>query len=322
MAVYTEVSDADLTRFLAGYDVGELVSYRGIAEGVENTNYMVTTTTGPLILTLYEKRVAGGDLPFFVGLMEHLASNGVSCPVPLRNKQGDALSTLSNRSAALVTFLDGFWLRAPAPRHCHAVGKALAELHLAGSSFNMQRANALGLAGWQKLQQELTGRLNGINPALEDMITQELTHLERHWPQDLPTGIIHADLFPDNVFFLDDQLSGLIDFYFACQDAFAYDFAIALNAWCFEKDFSFNITKGSALFEGYESVRKFDEAERQALPTLARGAAMRFLLTRCSDWLSTPSDALVKPHNPLDYQRRLQFHQAATSSTDYGHRPG
>lgn len=322
MAVYTEVSDSDIARFLSDYDVGELQSFRGIAEGVENTNYMVHTTTGPLILTLYEKRVSGGDLPFFLGLMEHLAKNGLSCPVPLRNKHGDNLSTLANRSAALVTFLEGFWLRAPAPRHCRIVGEALAKLHLAGSGFDMKRPNALGPQGWQSLFDTLgVDQINTIKDGLGETILAELETLHAMWPDDLETGVIHADLFPDNVFFLDDDLSGLIDFYFACNDAMAYDLAICLNAWCFEQDFSFNITKGQALLNGYEKVRPLSQNETAAMPTLARGAALRFLLTRCTDWLSTPPGALVKPHNPLDYLQRLQFHQTAKNIRDYGHNP-
>ncbi|MEL7047642.1 MAG: homoserine kinase, partial [Pseudomonadota bacterium] len=252
MAVYTEVTDADIARFLSDYDAGELQSFRGIAEGVENTNYMVHTTTGPLILTLYEKRVAGGDLPFFLGLMEHLSAKGLSCPVPLRNKHGDSLSTLANRSAALVTFLEGFWLRAPAPRHCKMVGEALAHLHLAGRDFPMVRPNALGPDGWKKLYDSVgKEEIDTINEGLGEIVETELAALKSAWPKKLPSGVIHADLFPDNVFFLEDQLSGLIDFYFACNDAFAYDLAICLNAWCFEPDFSFNITKGQALLKGY-----------------------------------------------------------------------
>ncbi|MEO1206962.1 MAG: homoserine kinase [Pseudomonadota bacterium] len=321
MAVYTEVSDSDVARFLSDYDVGTLQSFRGIAEGVENTNYMVHTTTGPFILTLYEKRVSGGDLPFFLGLMEHLANNGLSCPVPLRNKNGDSLSTLANRSAALVTFLEGFWLRAPAPRHCHTVGEALGRLHLAGSGFDMERPNALGLDGWKQLFETLpTAEVDTIQSGLGETIATELEALSSQWPDNLESGIIHADLFPDNVFFLKDDLSGLIDFYFACNDAFAYDLAICLNAWCFEQDFSFNITKGQALLSGYEKARKLSNDEKAALPTLARGAAMRFLLTRCTDWLSTPPGALVKPHNPMDYLRRLRFHQTAETIRDYGYK--
>ena len=319
MAVYTEVTDDDLEQFIAGYDVGELLSYKGIAEGVENTNYIVHTTTGPLILTLYERRVARADLPFFLGLMEHLAAGGVSCPTPLRDRHGRNLSELSGRAAALVTFLEGFWPRKPQVAHCLEVGHALAKLHTAGHGFTMSRANALGPAGWRPLFQRFSGQADKIAPALGATIAAELAHHDTSWPTGLPQGIIHADLFPDNVFFIAEHLSGLIDFYFACNDALAYDVAICLNAWCFESDFSFNVTKGRALLKGYRELRDLEPAEREALPTLARGAALRFLLTRSHDWLNTPKNAIVKPHDPIAYLRRLRFHQSVSSVRDYGY---
>ncbi len=318
MAVYTEVSDDDLTDFIARYDIGELLSYKGIAEGVENTNYIVRTTKGPFILTLYEKRVEESDLPFFLGLMEHLSEGGVSSPVPVRDQTGSNLNTLSGRSAALVTFLDGFWVRRPKAEHCAKVGRALAELHLAGRDFELSRKNALSLDGWRPLFENFKSDAEQISRGLGSEIVSELDQLEATWPRGLPTGVIHADLFPDNVFFVGDELSGLIDFYFACNDAFAYDLAICLNAWCFERDFSFNVTKGQALLRGYQAVRALDAAECEAMPTLARGAALRFLLTRCFDWLNTPKDAVVSPHDPLDYLRRIRFHRTATSIADYG----
>lgn len=318
MAVYTEVSDEELARFIASYGLGELLSYKGIAEGVENTNYIVHTSKGPYILTLYEKRVARGDLPFFLGLMEHLSSRGVSCPLPVRNAEGKALSELAGRAAAIVTFLEGFWVRKPKAQHCAAVGRALAELHLAGDGFAMTRPNALGLAGWRPLYERFRSRADEIAPGLSGLIEHELAGLESAWPAGLPQGVIHADLFPDNVFFIGDKLSGLIDFYFACNDTLAYDLAICLNAWCFEPDFAFNITKGRALLKAYDEVRPLSAAERTAMPVLARGAAMRFLLTRSYDWLNTAKDALVTPHNPIDYLRLLRFHQGIGSIRDYG----
>ncbi|MGD9784378.1 MAG: homoserine kinase [Hyphomicrobiaceae bacterium] len=318
MAVYTEVSDEELAAFISRYRIGELLSYKGIAEGVENTNYLVHTTAGSYILTLYERRVAVGDLPFFLGLLEHLAARGVRCPTPLRNDAGQTLGTLAGRSAAIVTFLEGFWVRRPKPDHCQRVGEALARLHIAGEGFALRRGNALGPAGWAPLFSRFHARADEIAPGLSEMIEQELAHLSSRWPADLPSGVIHADLFPDNVFFIGQELSGLIDFYFACNDAFAYDLAICLNAWCFETDYTFNITKGQALIRGYERVRALDAAERRAMPTLARGAALRFLLTRSHDWLDTPEGAQVKPHDPIDYVRRLRFHQSVGSFADYG----
>lgn len=318
MAVYTEVSDDELATFIAGYGLGDLLSFKGIAEGVENTNYIVHTTRGPFILTLYEKRVARGDLPFFLGLMEHLAARGVSCPTPVRDCEGRNLSELSGRPAALVTFLEGLWVRRPTAAHCAAVGRALAELHLGGHGFGLRRANALGLSGWRPLYERFSDRAPDIAPGLCELIEGELKVLESHWPRGLPEGVIHADLFPDNVFFLGNRLSGLIDFYFACNDALAYDIAVCLNAWCFEKDMSFNITKGRAFLRSYEEVRPLSAAECQAMPMLARGAALRFLLTRAYDWLNTPKDALVSPKNPAEYVRRLRFHQSVRSIADYG----
>ncbi|MGE3066159.1 MAG: homoserine kinase [Hyphomicrobiaceae bacterium] len=318
MAVYTEVSDDDLAEFVDSYGLGQLLSYKGIAEGVENTNYLLHTESGPYFLTLYEKRVASADLPFFLGLMEHLAKNGITCPTPVRDRAGRALRELAGRPAALVTFLEGLWIRRPQPLHCAAVGEALARMHLAGNGFALKRANALDRSGWRTLYDRLAARADDISPGLAEIIARELDELNARWPSDLPSGVIHADLFPDNVFFLGNELSGLIDFYFACNDALAYDVAICLNAWCFEADYSFNMTKGRALLRGYQSVRPLTAGERDALIVLSRGAALRFLLTRAYDWLHTPKVALVNPKDPLEYLRRLRFHQGLESPTLYG----
>jgi homoserine kinase type II len=318
MAVYTDVTADDLTRFLSGYDIGELLSYKGIAEGVENSNFLVHTRAGNFILTLYEKRVAENDLPFFVALMEHLAARGINCPQPVKNKQGGMLGRVAGKPAAIVTFLDGIWIRRPTAGHCAAVGEALARLHLAGADFTMKRANALSIDSWRPLYEHAGERGDRVRPGLCDEIVKELDALEKLWPRDLPQGVIHADLFPDNVFFLGDKLSGLIDFYFACTDTLVYDIVICLNAWCFEQDHSYNITKGRALLRAYAAVRGLSDAEYAALPVLARGAAMRFLLTRLVDWLAVPNGALVKPKDPLEYFRKLRFHQSVKSAHDYG----
>ena len=318
MAVYTEVSDEDLSEFIGSYGIGELLSFKGIAEGVENTNYLVHTSAGQFILTLYEKRVAECDLPFFLGLMDHLAKAGISCPTPVRDCEGRMLRELAGRPAALVTFLEGLSLKRPHMEHCLAVGSALARLHIAGMSYTTKRRNALGPAGWPGLFAGFATRADEIAPGLAETVTRELDTVIPRWPNDLPAGIVHADLFPDNVFFRGRELSGLIDFYFAANDLLAYDVAICLNAWCFEQDFAFNITKGQALLRGYRSVREISEPEREALPLLARGAALRFLLTRAHDWLHTSEHALVRPHNPLHYLRRLRFHQTVKSAREYG----
>jgi homoserine kinase type II len=318
MAVYTDVSADDLTRFLSVYDIGELLSYKGIAEGVENSNFLVHTSAGNFILTLYEKRVAEDDLPFFLGLMEHLAERGITCPQPVKNRQGGVLGKIAGRPAAIVSFLDGLWIRRPSPSHCSAVGEALARLHLAGADFKQKRANALSIESWRPLYEHAKVRGDSVRQGLCSEIEMELDALEKSWPRRLPQGVIHADLFPDNVFFLGDKLSGLIDFYFACTDTLAYDVAVCLNAWCFESDHSYNVTKGRSLLNAYGKVRALSEAERNALPVLARGAAMRFLLTRLVDWLAVPDGALVRPKDPLEYYRKLRFHQSVKSVQDYG----
>jgi homoserine kinase type II len=308
----------ELGAFLAGYDLGELLAYKGIAEGVENSNFLVHTTRGYFILTLYERRVAAADLPFFLALMEHLHARGISCPQPVKNKRGEVLGRIASRPAAVVTFLDGMWIRRPSPAHCAALGEALARLHLAGLDFKHSRANALSVAGWRPLYVSCSERANEVQPDLKRFLAAELSYLENAWPSKLPQGVIHADLFPDNVFFLGNKLSGLIDFYFACTDTLAYDVAICLNAWCFESDHSYNVTKGRSLLQAYAQVRKLSHEERGALPLLARGAALRFLLTRLVDWFDVPPGALVRPKDPFEYYRKLRFHQAIASARDYG----
>lgn len=315
MAVYTEVGDAELEAFLAEYDIGEPDSFKGIAEGVENSNYLLTTTKGPYFVTLYEKRVAPADLPFFLGLMDHLAARGINCPRPIHGRDGKALRTLAGRPAAITTFLHGLWPRRILLSHCGPVGEALAALHLAGRDFAMTRPNALSVAGWRPL---FDASRRHIDAAEAAELQAEIDFFENTWPKDLPSGVIHADLFNDNVLFLHEKLSGLIDFYFACNDAFAYDVAICLNAWCFEADKSFNATKGRALLQAYERVRPLGADERKFLPLLARGAALRFLLTRLYDWVHTPKDALVKRKDPQEYLAKLRFHRGIASIADYG----
>ena len=318
MAVYTEVGDEDLIAFIAQYDIGEAVSCKGIAEGVENTNYLLQTSKGRYILTLYEKRVNAAELPFFLGLMEHLSAHDVACPVPLHGRDGVALRELCGRPAALVSFLDGMWPRRIKPVHCSELGAALARLHVAGEQYTATRPNALSVNSWRPLFDSCADRADSVSAGLGDYLKRELDHLEAHWPTDLPSGVCHADLFPDNVFFIGDSLSGLIDFYFACNDFFAYDLAICLNAWCFERDNSFNITKARLMVSQYRTIRDFSDAEIQALPLLARGSATRFLLTRLYDWLNQSEGALVKPKDPLDYLAKLKFHQRVTGPSAYG----
>ncbi|MGU3536768.1 homoserine kinase [Methylobacterium sp. A54F] len=321
MAVYTEVSDAALTAFLSAYEIGTLLSYKGIAEGVENTNFFLHTTAGSYILTLYEKRVREADLPFFLNLMEHLAARGLACPQPIRNRGGTALGRLCDRPAVIVSFLEGVSVRQPGVDHCAALGRALAQLHAAGADFGMRRANALSVGAWRPLFAQAEAQADGVSAGLAARTREDLAVLEAGWPRDLPGGVIHADLFTDNVFFIGDALSGLIDFYFACTDAFAYDLAICLNAWCFEADGTYHRDMGAALIAGYEAVRPLTGPEVAALPILARGAALRFMLTRLVDWLNVPPGALVQPKDPREYDRRLAFHRAARDAGDYGRGP-
>ncbi|PSJ61432.1 homoserine kinase [Pseudaminobacter soli (ex Li et al. 2025)] len=318
MAVYTDVSESQLGAFLQEYSIGQLLSYKGIAEGSENSNFLLHTTTGSYILTLYEKRVDKSDLPFFLGLMEHLAKKGISCPLPVHRRDGNVTGPLADRTAAIITFLEGMWMRKPTAIHCREVGKSLAALHLAGADFPMSRPNALDITGWRKLWDGSRDRADEVEPGLAAEVDADFAEFERGWPTDLPSGIIHADLFPDNVFFLGNELSGLIDFYFACDDIYAYDLATCLNAWCFEKDNSFNLTKGTAMLDAYQSVRPLSEAEKQAMPILARGSALRFMLTRLYDWLTIPDGALVQKRDPMEFIRRVRFHRQIKSASEYG----
>jgi homoserine kinase type II len=318
MAVYTEVTDEALAAFLADYDIGSMVAFRGIAEGVENSNFSLRTTSGDYILTLYEKRVDPAELPWFLGLMEHLARRGIVCPLPVHGRDGEALRHLCERPAAITTFLPGVWPRRVRPEHCAPVGRALAELHLAGADYAPQRRNALGPHGWTPLLERARGRADEVQAGLAVELERALAGILAAWPAGLPVGHIHADLFPDNVFFLEGRLSGLIDFYFAATDLLAYDIAVCLNAWCFEPDYAFNVTKARAMLTAYAAVRPLSDDERAALPVLCQGAAIRFLLTRLYDWLNTPPGALVTRKDPLEFLRRMRFHLAATSEHAYG----
>lgn len=320
MAVYTEVSDESLSGFLAEYDIGGLLSCTGIAEGIENSNYLLKTAAGDFILTLYEKRVDPEDLPFFLGLLDHLAAQGVPCPTPVKGRDGNALRELSGRPAAVVTFIDGRGLgsRRITPDHCSELGRAMAEMHLAGMDFAHHRENDLSVRSWRRLFEASAGRADEIKPGLAETLDRELTVLEGGWPDGLPKGTIHADLFPDNVFFQGPGLSGIIDFYFACSDFFAYDLAVCLNAWCFEGEKTFNVTKARRMLLAYRKVRDFSASELAALPLLARGAAMRFLLTRLYDRLNKPENARVAPKDPLEYLQKLRFHQGVSGPGAYG----
>jgi len=318
MAVYTIVNADEIAAFIDEYDVGEVISFKGIAEGVENSNYLLTTTKNHFILTLYEKRVNENDLPFFLGLMDHLAHKGINCATPIADREGNILKTLCGRPAALISFLDGLSVSRPSVQNCRELGAALAEMHLAVADFKLSRKNDLSIEGWKTLAEECDARADECQKGLRNIITNEMDELSKHWPTDLPTGIIHADLFPDNVFFLNGKLSGLIDYYFACSDMLVYDIAICLNAWCFEPDNAFNVTKAAGLIREYDLVRPLSDSEKNALPLLCRGAALRFMLTRLYDWLNRVEGALVKTKDPLEYLAKLTFHQQVKSAGEYG----
>ncbi len=315
MAVYTQLGGEALAALIAEFAVGTLVSAKGIAEGVSNSNWLIETSGGAqsgtrFILTMYEERTEVAELPFFLGLLDHLAAGG--CPVPrtIHDRGGAAYRLLDGKAVALIEFLPGVSVNAPTPAQAGAVGTALARVHLGSRNFASSRANSLGLAQWRQLLDDCgAAELETIDPMLGPLVARELAVLEANWPADLPRGVIHADLFPDNVLMLGDQVSGLIDFYFACTDITAYDVAVTHAAWCFDASGRHvDRAASAALLAGYESIRPLDPAERAALPLLARGAAMRFLATRAYDWLHTPADALVTRKDPMAFARRLEFY--------------
>ncbi len=320
MAVYTELSFEEIRELLAAYDLPALAQADGIRSGVENTNYKLTLIDETkLILTLFEKRVSEADLPFFAGLMEQLATRNVPCPSPVRGKDGSVLRQVKGKPAMIVTFLEGASITAIENQHLSELGTHLASMHLAGEGYGIPRPNALSLQGWEAIIAKILPRADEIAPGLAGELQTEIAFLRSAWPKHLASGVIHADLFPDNVFFAKDgKLSGLIDFYFACNDMLAYDIAICMNAWCFEKSRDFNITKAKLLLRGYNDVRPLPEPELEALPILARGASFRFLLTRAHDWLFPVAGALVTPHDPLEYWRKLRFHRSVKHHGEYG----
>lgn len=311
MAVYTQVPSEELETLIARYDAGRLVSAKGIAEGVENSNYMVDTTTGRFILTLYEKRVDAGDLPFFLSLLDHLADSGNPVPRALKDRNGQQVQQVAGRPACLIEFLPGVSVTRPTPAQAHAAGAALGRMHIALRSFTGTRPNSLDLPAWHALADRCGDQLDAIAPGLGARVAEELSFLDAHWPRDLPHAIVHADLFPDNVLVLDDHVSGLIDFYFSCTEIRAWDLAVTHSAWCFSPDGAeFDAALGDALIAGYEAEHPLLAEERAAFDTLARGACLRFLLTRAWDWLNTPADALVTRKDPLAFLRRLDHYAA------------
>lgn len=325
MAVYTQLGAEALAAIVARFDIGALVSAKGIAEGVSNSNWLIETRDAVgqchrFILTMYEARTDVGELPFFLDLLDHLAARG--CPVPrtIHDRSGASFGWHEGpdgrKALALIEFLPGVSVSAPTPGQTRAVGAALAQINLAAADYPASRRNTLGLAGWQALA-EACGRegLASIDPGLADLVERELAVLVRDWPAELPRSVIHADLFPDNVLMLDDAVCGLIDFYFACTDITAYDLAVTHAAWCFDASGRrFDPELSRALMEGYQEVRPLSDAERNGLPLLARGASMRFLMTRAFDWMNTPAGAMVTRKDPMAFARRLQFYADPANS--------
>jgi homoserine kinase type II len=318
MAVYTTLSDAELAALLARYDLGQPTALKGIAEGVENSNFFLATAKGRYILTIFEKRVKEADLPFFMGLTARLAERGVAAPSPIPTRDGALIAQVKGKPCAIITFLDGVWPRNPDIAHCAAIGEALARMHVALEGFELSRPNALGPDGWEALINPRLALAEYLRSGLAGAIERDVAEVRASWPTDLPRGVIHADLFPDNALFLGDTLSGMIDFYFACTDFLAYDIAVCLNAWCFEEERRYDLARGGAMIAAYETIRPLNDAERDALPVLARGAGLRFFATRLADWAETPEGAMVRPKSPMEYADKLAFHREAKRAGDYG----
>lgn len=313
MAVYTPLTHEEVAQFLTHYTLGELVSVQGIVEGVSNSNYLLTThhlsRTTRYILTIFEQRTETSELPYFMALTTWLADRGIACPRPLRGIDGGSIYNLKGKKAVLVEFLEGKNNPEITPVLCAQLGELTAKMHLAAEGFSMVRRNAMGREQWHVFFAHNRAKLATINPDMERLICDELAYLDKHWPASLPSGVIHADLFPDNVFFCDERLSGVIDFYFACHDFWAYDLMIAINAWCFDSQHQFVPARAQAMVDGYQKIRTLTQAEKDAMPILARGAAMRFLSTRCHDWLHRNPSAIVVAKDPLEYVAKLRFWQ-------------
>ena len=313
MAVYTHISEDELRDFLSHYALPPLERFEGIAQGVENTNYRIFMADGSkYILTLYEARVDPADLPFFFAFTNHLAGQGIEAPAALAGQDGELVRNVAGKPAALIACLDGEDIKEDSitPDHCREIGHVLARMHQAARSFDGARENALGLSGWKALAGSVQGRADEVEPGLARLIADEIAFLDAHWPKDnaLPRGVIHADLFPDNVFFRDEKISGVIDFYFSCDDFLAYDLALVVNAWCFD-GLDFSAERWAALQQGYALAREFQRAEGEALSVLCRAAALRILLTRLYAWLNHQQDALVQPKDPKEYSAKLKWHQ-------------
>jgi len=320
MAVYTKLSENNLKDFFSKYNLGKLLKFKGIQEGIENSNYFVKTDSGKFILTIYEKRVEEKDLPFFMGLMKNIFNKNFPSPEPIINKNGNYITEILGKKAAVVSFLEGASKKNLTPDNCYEVGIYTAKLHMITKNLNIKRTNRLSVNSWRLIYRKIQRDCSKIYPDLTKIIEGHLEIIENKWPKNIPRGIIHADLFPDNIFFKGNKLTGIIDFYFSCYDFYALEIAICLNALCFEgksKNLSFNVTKAKKFIDGYSSIRKLTEEEKESLKILCHGAAMRFLLTRVFDYLNLTEDALVKIKDPVEYLKRLEFHNSVKNYQDY-----
>jgi len=320
MAIYTKLSESKLREFFSKYNLGNFINYKEIKEGIENTNYFIETEKGKFILTLYEKRVDEKDLPFFMSLMKNLFDKNFPSPQPIINKNGNYISEISGKKAAVVSFLDGSEKKNLNPDNCYEIGIQTAKLHLITKNLTGKRENKLSINSWRKIYKKIENECPKIHVKLAETIEKNLNEIENDWPQNIPSGIIHADLFPDNIFFKKEKLSGIIDFYFSCYDFYAFEIAICLNALCFEgrkENLSFNVTKAKKFIDGYSEIRKLSEEEKKSLKILCQGAAMRFLLTRVFDYLNLTKGAIVKIKDPIEYLKRLEFHNSVKSYKDY-----
>jgi len=320
MAVYTKLSEVELKEFFSKYSLGKLLKYKEIKEGIENTNYFILTEKGKYILTLYEKRVDEKELPFFIGLMRNLYDKNFPSPQPIINKNGNYISEVSNKKAAVVSFVDGEAKKILNPNECYQVGVNTGKLHSITKNLSGKRENKLSINSWRKIYNKVKKDCHKIHPKLTGIIQKNLDEIEKNWPKNIPQGIIHADLFPDNIFFKDNKLSGIIDFYFSCNDFYAFEIAVCLNALCFDgakENLSFNVTKAKKFIDGYSSIRKLTEEEKKYLKILCQGAAIRFLLTRVFDYLNLIEGAIVKIKDPIEYLKRLEFHNNVKNYQDY-----
>ncbi len=320
MAVYTKLSKNELEVFFSKYNLGKLLNYKEIKEGIENTNYFIQTEKGKFILTLYEKRVEEKDLPFFINLMRNLFDKNFPSPKPIINNNGNYISEILEKKAAVVSFLEGYAKKVLNPNDCREVGINAAKLHLITKDLTGKRENKLSINSWRKIYIKVKKNCSKIHPNLPEIIEKNLDEIEKNWPKNIPSGIIHADLFADNIFFKNNKLSGIIDYYFSCYDYYAFEIAICLNALCFEgknENLSFNVTKAKKFIDGYSNIRKLTEKEKKSLKVLCQGAAIRFLLTRVFDYLNLTEGAIVKIKDPVEYLKRLEFHDSVTNYQDY-----